>query len=410
MSKLMISIAGTTLVEGEAALLQHENIHSVILFTRNFESIEQLKALTQAIKSVNPKLKIAADHEGGRVQRFKEGFTILPPAESYGLLYDGNLDGAIALAEKYKCTSFKAAAESTLAEHKAEYNGDAKQLYQQAALKLCRDFGKIMASELKDCGVDFSLAPVLDLKGPNEVIGELQRAFHKIPECAALLAGSFCAGMHDAGMPSTAKHFPGHGSCTADSHFSRTVDERPSSEILKDLSVFQKCIETGSVDMIMPAHVAYPNFKYPDYTAKNQAEADSATKIAGYSPYWLEGVLRKKLNFSGVIISDCITMAGADIGDSSYVAAADIGDDFYVPRAHQAAAAGCDLIIFNAHLDAEIIKNPQAKIQAVANALNKNMLQADIDQSNQRLASINFSFPTTVASKTQSKIAMRSTL
>lgn len=275
---VMIDLQGPTLSDNERKLLQHPRVGGVILFSRNYQGIEPLKKLVADIrKSAQKSLLIAVDHEGGRVWRFKDGFTTLPAAKQYGDIYE-----------------------------KDPFEG----------LKLARNAGWVMAAELLDCGVDFSLAPVLDLnKGVSEVIGD--RAFNPNPLIVTELAKAFIEGMRLVGMRATGKHFPGHGGCALDSHIAKPVDTRSLDALFaEDLIPFQKL--SGDLSAVMPAHVTYPS-------------VDAVP--AGFSKKWLQDILRKKLQFEGAIISDCLSMKGAALG----------GD--FVVRAQLALDAGCDMVI-----------------------------------------------------------------
>lgn len=276
---LILGVAGHTLTATEREQLQHPLVGGVILFTRNYDSPEQITALCDEIHALrHPPLLIAVDHEGGRVQRFRRGFTRLPPARRFGTLYDR--DPAAAL-------------------HAAEITG------------------WLMAAELRAVGVDFSYAPVLDLDyGVSTVIGD--RAFHHHPHTAGQLALAYTRGMRRAGMAATGKHFPGHGAVEADSHLTMVVDERDYEQLAQaDLLPFAQLIAAG-LEGIMPAHVVYPR---------------CAPEAAGFSPFWLQEVLRQRLGFQGVIFSDDLEMQGA-------AAAGDI-----LARAQAAVRAGCDMIL-----------------------------------------------------------------
>jgi beta-N-acetylhexosaminidase len=278
---VIIDLLSTNISHSERMLLQHPNTAGVIIFTRNITNKAQLTALTQAIFQINPELILFADHEGGYVQRIqRHGFHPLPAAQIYGDTYDINPEAGLTLAEKY---------------------------------------GKIMARELRECGIHVGLAPVLDIHGPNPIIGGLYRAFHKIPEIVTALAEAFIRGMHDAGMPSVGKHFPGHGFCETDSHIAFPSDSR-TLDALKacDLKPFIALTQSGQLDALMPAHVKYPEID-PEHAA-------------GYSSIWLQDILRNQINFDGAIISDCLGMTGADIGD-------------LLTRGTQALNAGCNLLI-----------------------------------------------------------------
>lgn len=257
---VMTDIAGTELAPEDIARLSHPLVGGVILFTRNYRSPEQLSELTQAIHAVkNPPLLIAVDHEGGRVQRFREGFTALPPMRELGRLWDGD---------------------------------------PQQARVAAREVGYVLAAELRAHGVDFSFTPVLDLDfGVSHVIGD--RAFHREPQVIAALAHGLLTGMREAGMATVGKHFPGHGYVRADSHTEVPIDERDLLDIeLADLLPFKQMAEYG-MTAVMPAHVIYPKVD---------------AKPAGFSRVWLQDILRRQLGFEGVIFSDDLSMEGARTG------------------------------------------------------------------------------------------------
>jgi beta-N-acetylhexosaminidase len=255
---VMLDVGGTTLSAEDRELLQHPNVGGVILFSRNYESPAQLRELTAAIHALRrPELVIAVDQEGGRVQRFRTGFTPLPPAHMLGRLYD---------------------------------------LERERALQLAESCGWLMAAELRAHGVDLSFAPVLDLDyGLSDVIGD--RAFHRSPETVARLAGRFAAGMRHAGMAAVGKHFPGHGGVVADSHLALPEDRRPYADLLDDMRPYETLIAEGLAG-VMIAHVVYTRLdRMP----------------AGFSHWWLGTELRIRLRFQGAIFSDDLSMAGAAI-------------------------------------------------------------------------------------------------
>lgn len=262
---VMMDLVGTEITPQEKELLLHPQIGGVILFTRNFESIEQITRVIAEIHALrSPHLLVSVDHEGGRVQRFHEGFTRLPPAACYKNIFDQDE------SKGRKCTE---------------------------------EAGWLMAAELRAIDVDFSFAPVLDLAhGLSGVIGD--RAFHNKPEKVATLAYSFMHGMLSAGMHAVGKHFPGHGGVVEDSHLESPIDKRSFETILKqDLIPFEKMIH-NNLSAIMPAHVIY------------QAVDD---KPAGYSSFWLQKILRQRFNFHGVIFSDDLSMEAAGIaGDYAH--------------------------------------------------------------------------------------------
>ncbi len=257
LGSVMVDIEGTELQAHEIERLMDPLVAGVILFSRNFESVEQLIKLTESIHVLrHPRLLIGVDHEGGRVQRFRHGFTHIPPMRVLGQLH-----------EKDPALSY------------------------QTAEKV----GWLLATELLAVGVDFSFAPVVDLDyGGSKVIGD--RAFAMNPVAVSQLSFHLMAGMRKAGMASVAKHFPGHGFIEADTHLEVAVDERPFAEIQqKDMQPFLSLIENG-VDAVMPAHVIY-------------SKVDSMP--AGFSAYWLQTILRQQCHFEGAIISDDMSMKAA---------------------------------------------------------------------------------------------------
>jgi beta-N-acetylhexosaminidase len=275
----MVDLEGLELQPEERELLQHPAVGGVILFSRNYESVEQVRELASAVHRLRqPPLMIAVDQEGGRVQRFRDGFFRLPPVGRLGEIYDR----------------------------------DARK-----ALFVAREAGWLMASEVLSVNVDLSFAPVLDLDlGVSEVIGD--RAFHRDPEAVTELALAYQRGMHEAGMASVGKHFPGHGGVAADSHHTLPEDSRRYVDLeLEDLVPFQRLAHNGLSGM-MVAHVLYP-----------QVDAQPA----GFSARWLRQVLRDTLGFQGAIFSDDLSMGGAEWA----------GD--YPARARMALDAGCDRVL-----------------------------------------------------------------
>lgn len=258
---LMIDVAGLSLTAEEAAQLAEPRIGGVILFSRNFEDRSQLQDLIESIHAVRqPNLLVAVDQEGGRVQRFRDGFSELPTARWLGHQYDINPEEGRRLA------------------------------------RLC---GWLMAAELRDVGIDLSFAPVVDIDfGLSEVIGD--RALHKNPEAVGTIAVAYAHGMRDAGMMAVAKHFPGHGGVIADSHLELPVDHREYDAIENDLEPYRRLIANG-LQGVMMAHVRYPAVD---------------RRIASLSPFWIRNQLREMLGFTGAIFSDDLSMAAAaEVGD-----------------------------------------------------------------------------------------------
>ncbi len=254
---VMADVAGLVLTDAERARLLHPSVGGVILFKRNYESPEQIAVLCREIHALrSPHLLIGVDHEGGRVQRFREGFTPIPPMRAIGEVWDG---------------------------------------HPQRARRLARDAGYVIGAELRAAGVDFSFAPVLDLDyGNSGVIGD--RAFHRSPQAVTDLAHALVLGLQEAGVSAVGKHFPGHGFVAADSHLAIPVDERSQADIeFADLLPFRQMIDLGLAG-IMPAHVIYPRVD---------------DQPAGFSRKWLTEILRGQCGFEGVIFSDDLTMEGA---------------------------------------------------------------------------------------------------
>ncbi|HAV73022.1 MAG TPA: beta-N-acetylhexosaminidase [Stenotrophomonas sp.] len=253
---LVIGVAGTELTAQEREWLQHDAVAGVILFKRNFASRGQVAELSAAIRAAAPRPQlICVDQEGGRVQRFREGYSALPPLQGFDALYATDREAALALAEQHAW---------------------------------------LMASEVRASGVDLSFAPVVDLGRGNLAIGD--RAFSADPQVVAAFTAAYVRGMHSVGMAATLKHFPGHGSVREDTHFHDASDPRSLDELRAlDLIPFAAGITAGA-DAVMMAHVVYPQV---------------APEPAGYSPRWIQQILREQMGFRGVVFSDDIGMAAS---------------------------------------------------------------------------------------------------
>jgi beta-N-acetylhexosaminidase len=275
---LMVDVAGRSLLPEDRDLLEHPAVGAVILFARNYEGVEQLASLVGEIRALRrPPLLVGVDQEGGRVQRFRSGFTRLPAMRRVGREFD--MDPGL-------------------------------------GRELARQVGWILAAELRAIGIDLAFAPVVDLEyGVSEIIGD--RSFHRDPDAVAVLAGAQVAGMREAGMAATAKHFPGHGAVVADSHVALPTDRRPLVDLEPDLRPYRRLIANG-LPSIMVAHVMFPAID---------------ARPASLSRPWIEGILRGTLDFRGAVISDDLSMAGA----------AAFGD--IVERARLSLEAGCDLLL-----------------------------------------------------------------
>lgn len=251
---LMTDIAGLQLTDLDRERLCHPLVGGIILFSRNYANPEQLETLTREIHALrSPALLIAVDHEGGRVQRFRDGFTRLPPMAALGRLWDRSPEDALAAA---------------------------------------RNVGYVLAAELRARGVDYSFTPVLDLDyGPSRVIGD--RAFHRQPAAVVALADALNSGLREAGMGSCGKHFPGHGYVIPDSHVELPVDDRSLEAMQEDLVPYRRL----DLDAVMAAHVIY-----------NCMDCNTAV----FSNKWIN-YLRNDINFEGVVFTDDLSMAGAGI-------------------------------------------------------------------------------------------------
>lgn len=281
---LMLDISGTELNQEDIELLQSPQVGGVILFSRNITSPRQVRALTNHMRQIRSDILIAVDQEGGRVQRLKTGFTLLPAMGRFGELYTSDPERSIDLAEK------------------------------------C---GWLMATEVLAVGIDFSFAPVLDLNAISDVIGD--RAFASSIEHIVPLAQAFMSGMQRAGMATTGKHFPGHGSVKADSHVAAAVDSRSYSDI--EQTDMQSFIQLQpQLNALMPAHVIY-----------DQVDPNPA----GFSAFWIQKILREKLNFDGVLFSDDLSMQAACVAgdaDARIRAALDAGCDMGLVCNHRESA------------------------------------------------------------------------
>ena len=251
---VMLDIEGLTLSPADRDLLREPAVGGLILFSRNYESVEQLADLVTEVRSLrSPPLLIAVDHEGGRVQRFRDGFTRVPPMQRIG----------------------------------REFDRDAG-----AGRQAARDAGWLIGSELRAAGIDLAFAPCVDLDwGVSEGIGA--RAFHRDPGIVAELADEFSRGMRSAGMAAVAKHFPGHGAVVADSHLQLPVDRRDYGAILDDMRPYERLVSNGSIAAVMTAHIVYEKIdELP----------------ASFSPYWLQQELRSRLGFGGAVFCDDLSM------------------------------------------------------------------------------------------------------
>ena len=251
---VMLDIEGLSLTPADRELLREPAVGGVILFTRNYESPGQLSDLVASIRAVRtPPLLIAVDHEGGRVQRFRDGFTSIPPMRDLGRQYDSDMNAAVSLA---------------------------------------RIAGWLIASELRSMDIDLAFAPCVDLDwGLSEIIGN--RAFHRKPGVVSELSSAFCRGLRDGGMAAVAKHFPGHGAVVPDSHAELPIDRRNYGDLLDDMRPYEKLIGARQLAGVMLAHIVY-------------SELDPVP--ASFSPYWIQNQLRQQLGFDGAVFCDDLSM------------------------------------------------------------------------------------------------------
>ena len=260
----MLDIDGLSLTPADRELLREPAVGGVILFTRNYDSPVQLGELVADIRAVrSPPLIVAVDHEGGRVQRFREGFSTIPPMRRIG----------------------------------REFNGNA-----EAGQTLARQAGWLIASELRAADIDLCFAPCVDLDwGVSEIIGN--RSFHRQPEVVGELAAAFARGLRSAGMAAIAKHFPGHGAVVADSHLKLPVDRREYSDVLDDMRPYDRLVGNGLIAGVMTAHVIYRGLD---------------EMPASFSAYWIQQELRSRLGFDGAVFCDDLSMkATRDYGSIS---------------------------------------------------------------------------------------------
>lgn len=254
---VMLDIEGRQLTPADRSLLQEPSVGGVILFSRNYESPAQIADLVAAIRALrSPPLLIAVDHEGGRVQRFRDGFSEIPPMRHLGRQYDENADEAVSLA---------------------------------------KTAGWLIASELRAVDIDLSFTPCVDIDwGISEIIGD--RAFHNNPDTVAELASAYCSGLRNAGMAAVAKHFPGHGAVVADSHEQLPIDRRSYGELLDDMRPYERLIAKRQLAGVMVAHIVY-------------SETDPLP--ASFSTYWITEQLRSQLGYDGAVLCDDLGMKAA---------------------------------------------------------------------------------------------------
>lgn len=329
---VIIDVAGLSLSDDDRRRLAHPLVGGMILFGRNWQSREQLAALCAEIKQVREDLLISVDHEGGRVQRFRsDGFTHLPPMRRFGEMWMKDGKGGEGSG------AMKAMAAATAA-------------------------GYVLGAELRACGVDFSFTPVLDLDfGASSVIGD--RSFHRDPRIVTMLSKALMHGLLQAGVANCGKHFPGHGFVKADSHLEIPVDTRSLKAILADDAIPYEWLGT-TLTSVMPAHVIY-------------SKVDP--RPAGFSPKWLEEILREQLQFQGAIFSDDLSMAGArkiEGRDVSYTEAAIV-----------ALQAGCDMVLLcNESVNSEGGRSIDELLDGLSQAQSRGDWQASEASEQRRLA------------------------
>lgn len=332
MGPLMLDVSDYELTPEEIDILDHPLVGGLILFSRNFYDQKQLKDLVKHIRSVaRNDLVIATDHEGGRVQRFRQGFSAIPAMGDIASSIQHDLNPEL----------------------------------------LSEQFGWLMAAELLAFDIDISFAPVLDIHGVSEVIGD--RSFHQQPEQIITLASQFIRGMHRAGMRATGKHFPGHGNVLEDSHIAMPVDKRNKDEIFSvDMAIFKAIHQQELLDAVMPAHVIYP--------AVDELPA-------GFSEKWIKQILRQDMQFDGVVFSDDLSMQGA----------VQMGD--IVQRAELAIAAGCDVVL--------VCNDPTGAVKVIDGLSTKTAQLLDKPNRLKRLRKSDFFDFATLTSSSDYQIASR---
>ena len=316
---VILDIAGTALNDDDRRRLRHPLTGGLIFFTRNWVNRQQITEITAEAKEIRPDLLITIDHEGGRVQRFRtDGFTHLPTARRFGELW---------MQDAMRATDAASAA------------------------------GYVLGSELRSCGVDLSWAPVVDLDHErSEVVGD--RAYHRDPRVAALLAKSVMHGLLLAGMHNCGKHFPAHGYAIADSHVARAVDDRELEEILAEDAMPYEWLST-TLTCVMPAHVTFPKVD---------------VMPAGFSARWLKDILRGQFGYTGAICCDDLSMEGARVAGSA------------VEGGIAALNAGCDMVLLCNQSKVDGGKPVDVLLDGLQDALERGLWQADADSEARRLA------------------------